>query len=151
MCGCCSRAVVLDLAQEPLTAERGAELGMQHLDGDVAIVLEIVREVDGRHAAGAELALDAIVPVDFRRKTTACVGHVWAVAHRAALRSSSAPNIHPRLPRSQRARAAHSVSRRLVVRLAKRRTRGRTETANRYLRTRTSKQNCETQLRNRPE
>ena len=27
---------------------------------DVAVVLEVVREIDGRHAAGAELALDAI-------------------------------------------------------------------------------------------
>ena len=49
-----------DLAQEPLAAERRAEIGMQHLDGHVAIVLEVVREVDRGHAAGAEFALDAV-------------------------------------------------------------------------------------------
>ena len=49
-----------DLAEEPLAAERGAELGVQDLDGDVAVVPEVVREVDRGHAAGAELALDAV-------------------------------------------------------------------------------------------
>ncbi len=33
---------------------------MQNLDGDVATVPQVVGEVDGRHAAGAELAIDAI-------------------------------------------------------------------------------------------
>ena len=50
---------MLDLAQEPLGAERGGELRAQHLDRDVAVVLEVVREVDGGHAAAPELALDA--------------------------------------------------------------------------------------------
>ena len=50
----------LDLAQESLATERRAEIGMQRLDGDVAIVLEIVREIDGGHAARAELTLDAV-------------------------------------------------------------------------------------------
>ena len=47
-----------DLAQEALAGDRACEVGLEHLDGDVAIVLEVVREVDGRHAAAAELALD---------------------------------------------------------------------------------------------
>ena len=33
---------------------------MEDLDGDVAIVADIVREIDGCHAAGSELAVDAI-------------------------------------------------------------------------------------------
>ena len=33
---------------------------MQHFDGDVAIMLEIMREVHGGHAAGAELGVDTI-------------------------------------------------------------------------------------------
>jgi hypothetical protein len=33
---------------------------MQDFDGDVTIVFEIVREIDRRHAARAELALDPI-------------------------------------------------------------------------------------------
>ncbi len=49
-----------DFAQEPLGAQRRAEIGVQDLDGHVALVLEVVREVDGGHAAGAELALDAV-------------------------------------------------------------------------------------------
>jgi hypothetical protein len=39
---------------------------MQDLDGHVSVVLEIVREVDGGHSAGAELAFDAIVAVNLR-------------------------------------------------------------------------------------
>ena len=50
----------LDLAQEAVGAERGGELGVQHLEGDDAVVLEIAGEVDGGHAPAAELALDLI-------------------------------------------------------------------------------------------
>ncbi len=50
----------LDLVQEAFGAEHGGQLGVQHLDGDLAVVLDVVREVDGGHAAGAEFALDAI-------------------------------------------------------------------------------------------
>ena len=60
MCGCCSAAVVLISTHEPLGAEYGRELGLENFDRDVAVVLEILREVDRRHAAGAELALDAV-------------------------------------------------------------------------------------------
>ena len=49
-----------DLGEEALAAERRAQVGVQHLDGDVAIVLEIVREVHGGHAALAELAVEAV-------------------------------------------------------------------------------------------
>ena len=50
----------LDLAKKPLGADDGGQLGPQHLDRDVAIVLEILREIDRGHAALAELALDAV-------------------------------------------------------------------------------------------
>ena len=50
----------LDLAQEPITAERRRELRVEHFDRDVSIVLEVVREIHGGHAAGAELARDAV-------------------------------------------------------------------------------------------
>jgi hypothetical protein len=33
---------------------------MQHLHRDAAMMLDILREIDGRHAAGSKLALDAI-------------------------------------------------------------------------------------------
>ena len=49
-----------DLALEALGAECGGELGAEDLDGDVAVVLEVVGEVDGGHAALAQLALEAV-------------------------------------------------------------------------------------------
>jgi hypothetical protein len=50
----------LDLAEEPFLAERGRELFAQQLERDLAVVPEVVSEVDGRHATGTELALDGI-------------------------------------------------------------------------------------------
>src|SRR4051794_4176190 len=50
----------LDLGEEPLDTEHGAELGAQDLERDLAVVLEVGGEEDGRHAAGAELAFDAV-------------------------------------------------------------------------------------------
>ena len=41
----------LDLLEEPLGAEHGGELRVQHLDRDVAVVAQVAREVDRRHAA----------------------------------------------------------------------------------------------------
>jgi acetylornithine deacetylase/succinyl-diaminopimelate desuccinylase-like protein len=45
-----------DLALEPLEAERGGEAGVEHLEGHRAVVLEVAGEVDGGHAAPADLA-----------------------------------------------------------------------------------------------
>ena len=50
----------LDLAEEPLGADHGGEFRPQHLDRHLAVVLEVLRQVDRGHAAGAELALDAV-------------------------------------------------------------------------------------------
>ena len=50
----------LDLALEALGAERGGELGEEDLEGDRAVVAEVVREIDGGHAAAAELALEGV-------------------------------------------------------------------------------------------
>jgi hypothetical protein len=50
----------LDLPQEPLRPQRGGQLGLEDLEGDGAVVLEIGGEVDGGHAAAAELALDGV-------------------------------------------------------------------------------------------
>ena len=51
---------VLDLAEEALGAEDGRELGAEDLEGDLAVVLQVVGAVDGGHAAAAELALDRV-------------------------------------------------------------------------------------------
>ena len=50
----------LDLAGEPLGTERGGELGAEHFHRDLAVVLEVLGEIDGGHAALAELALDPV-------------------------------------------------------------------------------------------
>ena len=51
----------LDLGEEPLDAEHGAEVGFQNLERDVAVVAQVAREVDGGHAARADLTLDLVV------------------------------------------------------------------------------------------
>ena len=50
----------LDLGQESLAAQHRAQFGPQHLERHLAVVLEVGGQVDGGHAAGAELPLDAI-------------------------------------------------------------------------------------------
>ncbi len=50
----------LDLGEEALGADDGGEFRAQDLDGDGAIVLEVVGQVDRGHAPLAELALDAV-------------------------------------------------------------------------------------------
>ena len=49
-----------DLLEESLSAQDSSELGMQNLDRDFAIVLLVVGEINGGHAAGTQLTLDGI-------------------------------------------------------------------------------------------
>ena len=55
-----------DLAEESLVGDRAREIGIEHLDRDVAVVLQIAREEHGRHAAMPELALDRVPPAERR-------------------------------------------------------------------------------------
>ena len=50
----------LDLREEPLGADRSGQLRPQHLHRDLAVVLQVLGEVDRRHPAPAHLPLDAI-------------------------------------------------------------------------------------------
>ena len=50
----------LHLGKEPLCAEGGGKFRAQHLDGDVAIMPDVVREVDGCHPARTEFPHDAV-------------------------------------------------------------------------------------------
>ena len=50
----------LDLLEEPLRSDDRRELGMQHFHRDLAVMACVGREVDGRHPAAAELALDRV-------------------------------------------------------------------------------------------
>ena len=50
----------LDLAEKPLRAEGGREVGAEDLQGNRPVVPEIVGEVDRGHPSPAELALDDV-------------------------------------------------------------------------------------------
>jgi len=50
----------LDLGEKALAADDGCQLGLEDLEGDLAMVLEILGQVDGGHAALAELTLDRV-------------------------------------------------------------------------------------------
>ncbi len=50
----------LDLALEPLGAERCGQLGMEQLQGDRPIMANIVGQVDGGHATAPQFALEAV-------------------------------------------------------------------------------------------
>ena len=49
-----------DLPLEPLWAERHCQFRMEHLQCDWSVVLEIVCQVHGGHAAPAQLALEPV-------------------------------------------------------------------------------------------
>jgi len=59
----------LVLAQKALGAECLREIGLEHFDRDIAIVLDVVREIHGGHAAGAEFAFNAIAVGQRRRES----------------------------------------------------------------------------------
>jgi hypothetical protein len=50
----------LDLAEEPVAAERGRQLGLEHLDGDTTTVLQVLGQEDDCHAALAQGPFDAV-------------------------------------------------------------------------------------------
>ena len=49
-----------DLAEESVPAKGFRQVRVQDLERHLAIVLEVTRQVYGRHPAAAELALDAV-------------------------------------------------------------------------------------------
>ena len=54
----------LDLALEPLDVDRGAHLGRQDLDDDLAAEPDLLGEEDAAHAAAAQLLQDAVLVAD---------------------------------------------------------------------------------------
>ena len=65
-----------DLAQEALGPEGVDQLGTEHLYGDLAIVLEVVREIDRSHPACAKLAVEAVAIGQGTLQSGLEVGHV---------------------------------------------------------------------------
>ena len=80
----------LDLREEPLRAEHGGQLGPEHLDGDLAVVLEVVGQVDGGHAALAQLALDLVGIGQGGLQATEEIGHWPACEGKSQYRSPCA-------------------------------------------------------------
>ena len=55
-----------DLAQEPVSAHGGGDVGPEDLQGHGALVPQVQGEPDLGHASAAELALDAITALENR-------------------------------------------------------------------------------------
>ena len=90
-----------DLTQEALDAEHGGELGTQHLQGDVAIVLEIACQIYRCHATGTDFTLDSVVLGEGRPETFERVGHgipTYRAAKRAARAAPRNPFYRSRVP-----------------------------------------------------
>ena len=67
----------LDLGEEPLHAEHGAEFGLQHLERHAPVVLQVAREVHRRHAAGADLMCDLVAVGEGRGELVERVHIEW--------------------------------------------------------------------------
>src|SRR5207249_9635502 len=65
----------LDFAQEALAAERHGDFGAQRLEREEALVLRVAREVDCRHAAAAQLAIDDVSIAERGVQLCNWVGH----------------------------------------------------------------------------
>ena len=65
----------LDLAKEAVRARGASQIGMQDLERDRPVVSQVLREVNRRHAAAAELALDGVAVGEGLLKTGEQVGH----------------------------------------------------------------------------
>ena len=68
-------AIVLISRRKRVGAEDGGELRPEDLDGDLAVVLQVVREIDSGHATRAELALDAVAVGKDGAEAAERVGH----------------------------------------------------------------------------
>jgi len=82
----------LDLGEEALGAHHGSELGLEHLERDLALVLEVVGQVDGGHSTLAELTLDSVEALEGPVQAGDGVGHA---GEHTARRATSPPCCRP--------------------------------------------------------
>ena len=64
-----------DLGDEAVGADDRRQIALQHFDRDLALVPDIVREIDGRHSSDAELSLDTVSRQKSRRERGGNVRH----------------------------------------------------------------------------
>jgi len=50
----------LDLLEKPLRTDDRRQLWMQNLDGNLTVVFEVLRGIDGGHATHAKLTLEGV-------------------------------------------------------------------------------------------
>ena len=93
----------LDLGEEAVAADDGTELGVEDLDGDLAVVLQVLGEVDGGHAALAELTVETVTVGQGGGESAECVLHfpplprVRRSARQSRVRTTSATSLSVRL------------------------------------------------------
>ena len=73
-----------NLVDEPIRADDVRQFALQYLDGDMALVPHIAREIHGRHSTDAELSLDAVPRQERRRELRRNIGHSTILAKNAA-------------------------------------------------------------------
>ena len=64
-----------DLAQESLGAHGRRDVGIQHLDGHLALVAAVPRQIHVRHAATAQLPLDDVAVAEGLLDVVEEIGH----------------------------------------------------------------------------
>src|SRR5512146_659734 len=79
-----------DPLEEALRAHRGDQLGIQELERNLPIVLEIVREIDSCHPAGADFTLDGVPASEYAIQVGDCI-HTGAGRRGSPLRYASTP------------------------------------------------------------
>ena len=84
MCGCCSAAVVSISWMNRSAPSTAASSGFSTLIRDLALVLEVLGEVDRGHPPYAELALDACIHWPAAQSAISCSSRRSRVASRLA-------------------------------------------------------------------
>src|SRR5437870_5200005 len=82
----------LDLAQKPLGAERGRDLGVQDLDRHRSAVFQVLRQEHRGHASTAQLPLDRVAVSEGLTQGVEQIGHgTWGLAYNPGPPPASTP------------------------------------------------------------
>ena len=75
-----------DLGEKSIAAEDCAELRVEDFERDIALVSDVAREEDGRHAAAPDLSLDVVSPGELRSERSSELWHGRILARRVRAR-----------------------------------------------------------------
>ena len=65
----------LDFSEKPLSADDNRQLGLQDLEGDVAVVLQVLGQINRGHPALTQLTLDGVAALEGCIQTRDRIGH----------------------------------------------------------------------------